>query len=88
MTKPEFDKLYCEKLAKGLDSPLDKFIDNIRIIGDDSSFLEFLGHVLVHKMVQNVVGRKAGDSEIFIVKSSWCSENQGITMDISIRINQ
>lgn len=75
MTKPEFDRLYNEKIGKGLNNPLNDLLQSLtnldRNIGSDIT--DFMGLFLAHQMAQNSIGRKDGD-HIFV--KSWQISNE------------
>lgn len=85
MTKPEFDKLYNEKIARGLNFPLNDLLESLTSLNNNSGDVsDFLGLFLAHQMAQNCLKTKNGNN-IYI--NRWqTSMNVGKLPSIDIQL--
>lgn len=90
MTKPEFDKLYNEKIARGLDFPLDDLLSKINELGDYSKVFDILAHITAHEMARKIFNNNSNDGQQnayitnYRVSLSNYSPKLTISLDIEI----
>lgn len=82
MTKPEFDKLYNEKIARGLDFPLNDLLEKINETGNYKKTSDILGHILAHEMATNILGEVFESQTVHV--SDWKMEGQSNNPKISL----
>ena len=88
MTKPEFDRLYNEKIGKGLDFPLNDLLHRINEADNYKKTSDILGHILAHKMATDVLGEDLGTQTVHVAdyKIEGQSQNPKISLEVRFEI--
>ncbi len=87
MTKPEFDKIYNEKIARGLDFPLNDLIQTLNDSQNYQKTSDILGHILAHEMARKIFGDGIGGHSVHVGNWQLDQNNSNPRVSLSVQFD-